>query len=198
MVGEDWLISQFQASEELAQNQVNVIGTLIEQERSRLVANMKNDQTTISHYSQPMMDDGNGRPIMRPTTPLKSSQAHRANTSQITDASHMSYSQQQQPAHPPNPSPFDNLVHKQQEFEASLPDELRPKPKIPRTPLENQQRPGAEGGDGEEGEGQEGEESKDPKMNTEYRQGFLTKEKISRTPPEERRRRAAAKAALNA
>jgi hypothetical protein len=80
-----------------------------------------------------MNDDGTGKPLMRPTTPLKSSQAHRANNSQITDNSHMSYH--------PQPNPLEHLIQKQREFEESLPEELKPKPLIPRTPMENEQRP---------------------------------------------------------
>lgn len=36
LVGEDWLLSQFKASDELAKNQSNVVNTLIDQERSRI------------------------------------------------------------------------------------------------------------------------------------------------------------------
>lgn len=55
--------------------------------------------------------------------------------------------------------------------------------------MENEQRPGRSQNEDTENQGEEGEESKDPKMNTEYRKGFVTKEKIVRTPPEEQRKR---------
>lgn len=76
MVGEEWLISEFILPQDQGEDQVKAIIDLYQKEREKKSQNQHNASVSgisrQSPYSNP-----DGRPPMRPITPIKSSQTAR-------------------------------------------------------------------------------------------------------------------------
>lgn len=75
MVGEDWLVSEFIIDGQEAQLQERKIIALVEKDRQRRQQNLQNQ--SINQSQSPYNSQWDGRPIMRPITPIKSQQTNR-------------------------------------------------------------------------------------------------------------------------
>ena len=108
-------------------------------------ADNQNNQQIHSPYSgatRSQVSAHDGRPLMRPITPLKSSQAMRqlgqsTNTSAITSNNQFANNNMQQAENTASIQPFlneGNGANLGDSPDRNLPSELRHRPKIPRTP----------------------------------------------------------------
>ena len=77
MVGEDWLINEFILSQEQGEEQVKTIIDLYQKEREKKTQNQHNASASGISRQSPY-SNVDGRPPMRPITPIKSSQTARA------------------------------------------------------------------------------------------------------------------------
>jgi hypothetical protein len=137
LLGEDLLVQEFLAGQEEGMQQLRTVSVLMERDRQRRAQvqsqnNLGGDQQQIhSPYSgqtRSQVSAHDGRPLMRPITPIKSSQAmrqmqHSTNTSQIT---HMQVND--------NTAPNGFVAADEPPTERNLPSEMKHRPKIPRTP----------------------------------------------------------------
>lgn len=76
MVGEDWLISEFILPQEQGEQQVKAVIDLYQKDREKKTANQHNASASGISRQSPY-SNVDGRPPMRPITPIKSSQTAR-------------------------------------------------------------------------------------------------------------------------
>ena len=76
MVGESWLVHEFILAPEHAQKQQTEMQTLVERDRARRQQNIQNSSVSGMGRQSPY-SGADGRPPMRPITPIKSSQTTR-------------------------------------------------------------------------------------------------------------------------
>ncbi len=196
MVGEDWLVSEFIASQDEAVGQNKTIAMLLEQERQRIAQQQQmmaqQDSVTEHSYSaHQVQQNQDGRPLMRPTTPLKSSQTTR--THQTPNQQNQSYMM----TYDQKINSFAEAVQKDEAIR-NVPSELRSRPKIPRSPGDHDLREDFSPEDGDQHDPSSKLSQMKPDLDgdgptKEWEEGFITRERVPRTPPEEVKRRKLAK-----
>jgi hypothetical protein len=136
LVGEDLLVNDYIASPEEGMQQLRAVQMLMDRDRQRRMQNNggETNQGLHSPYSgasRSQVSAHDGRPLMRPITPLKSSQAMRqlqqsTNTSALTNNQFVNG----QMGENMGTQPFPN----EENTDRNLPSEMKHRPKIPRTP----------------------------------------------------------------
>ncbi len=145
MIGEEWLVNEFLAEPDDAQQQASTVAQLMDRDRQRLRTQNDASKTNLDHSAEHthLHLPADGRPPIRPITPIKSSQTHRHHHGDKSSISDSSTFTTKVPAHQQIPTQGYGATNVPEGKEAvfdetdrNLPSELQSRPKIPRTPLD--------------------------------------------------------------